>query len=111
MGIRFQNGLLRGKRKPNTHNTKSGLMCKVCNFYFRCGNSTHVLISTKFSEYRSEYGKLYASKEKLYIQHTAFIAPKASPLDASIIFQYTVLSKKSWFYRVSKISCYKLHPP
>ena len=52
---------------------------------FSIVNLKYVSIVPKFSPNKGKYGKAYASKEKLYVEQTAFLIPKSSPLKASIM--------------------------
>ena len=52
---------------------------------FRIGKNKYVGLAPKMSIAKDKFGKLFASKEKLYVQQTAFMIPKSSPLNASII--------------------------
>ena len=40
-------------------------------------------IFPQFAPFKDKDGKLYASKEKLYVQLNGFMIPKSSPLKAS----------------------------
>ena len=40
-------------------------------------------LHAKTALHKGKFGKFYASREKLYDQHLAFLIPKASPLEAS----------------------------
>ena len=51
---------------------------------YRVANYEYVVLCPKFSEYQDKYGKFHASRELLYVEHGAFLVPKASPLHASI---------------------------
>ena len=49
-----------------------------CNF--RTANFTHVFAAPKWSQSRGKYGKLHASRDKLWAEMSSFFLPKASPL-------------------------------
>ena len=55
---------------------------------FRIVNLKYVYIAPKFLLNKGKYGKAHASKEKLYVQQTAFMIPKSSPLKASIMMYF-----------------------
>ena len=53
--------------------------------FFRIPNHEFGVIGPKWSQSRGKYGKLHASKEKLWTQMHAFILPKGSPIYVSKI--------------------------
>ena len=57
----------------------------IYDFYNRMANLTIIMLGPKFIQYKGKYGKYHASKEKLYTLLGTFMAPKASPLNASIV--------------------------
>ena len=52
-------------------------------FSFRMYFAEGVGIFPQFAPFNDKDGKLYASKEKLYVQLNGFMIPKSSPLKAS----------------------------
>ena len=54
-------------------------------FNFRIRDFKAVCIGTKYAPFGDKDGKLYGSREKLYVQQNAFMVPKSSPLNASKI--------------------------
>ena len=70
---------------------------------FRIAKNKYVTLAPKVSIVKM-YGKAYASKEKLYVQQTAFMIPKSSPLKASIIIElnYVNLQQSHHFSETSK---------
>ena len=54
---------------------------------FRIAKNKYVTLAPKVSIVKM-YGKAYASKEKLYVEQTAFLIPKSSPLKASIMMDF-----------------------
>ena len=65
-----------------------------------------VYLGTKFAQFKGKYGKVYASKDKLYVQKSAFMIPKASPLQASMIFgfRHTFYTSINSFQRDFKVA-------
>ena len=45
-----------------------------------------ILLGLKFSAHKDKFGKLHASKDKVYGIMSSFAAPKGSPLHASHTF-------------------------
>ena len=54
--------------------------------FYRMGNSTLISLGLKFSAHKDKFGKLHASKDKVYGIMNTFAAPKGSPLHASHTF-------------------------
>ena len=52
------------------------------NFNFRIANLTYIQVQTKYATYKGKYGKIYASKEKLYATHSGFMIPKGCFFEA-----------------------------
>ena len=51
-------------------------------FNFRIANLTYIQVQTKYATYKGKYGKIYASKEKLYATHSGFMIPKGCFFEA-----------------------------
>ena len=61
-------------------------MCLLNNkLSFRISNHEFGAVLPKYSQSRGKYGKLHASKEKLWTQMHPFILPKGSPIYVSKI--------------------------
>ena len=43
---------------------------------------TYIQVQTKYATYKGKYGKIYASKEKLYATHSGFMIPKGCFFEA-----------------------------
>ena len=80
---------------------------------FRVTFSNDVAIVPKYKPFKDIDGKLYASRDKLYVQLTAFMIPKSSPLNASKIVELNCVNVlQSYCFRISSIRqflpCWKL---
>ena len=80
---------------------------------FRVTFSNDVAIVPKYKPFKDIDGKLYASRDKLYVQVCAFMIPKSSPLNASKIVELNCVNVlQSYCFRISSIRqflpCWKL---